>query len=461
MGSFLIIFTTFIYNRNFLIPRSIFIIDMLLLIIFLGGSRLLWRLWREHQQATYGDALDKTRVLILGAADTGAQLLKYIRQFSPNYLVMGFIDDNPKLKNSNIMGVKVLGAHNNIPKLTHLLGIKEILVAARNISSDKLGQLIEICKASGVKYKMITSVQDLSTREIHISKIKNIEISDLLGRDLVSLDLSSIKKLLCGKRVLVTGAGGSIGSELCHHILKYEPESLAMIDFCENYLYELETILRPETKNTKTHYLFCSITNEDKMRTIFEHHQPELVFHAAAHKHVPLMEENTDEAIYNNIYGTKVTADISSQFGVSKFVMVSTDKVVKPTSIMGMTKNLAEKYIHIMSGQSTTQFITVRFGNVLGSNGSIVPLFQKQIAQGGPVTITHPEMNRFFMLIPEAVQLILQAGAFGSGGRYFYARNGETCKDNRPCKSDDPTIRLYPKYRNRDQIHWHPSRRKD
>lgn len=428
IGSFLIIFITFIYNRSFLIPRSIIIVDMLLLVMLLGGSRMLWRLWRERQQTTDENDLDKTRVLILGAEDTGAKLLKYIRQFSPNYLVMGFIDDNPKLKNSNIMGIQVLGTYNDIPELTHLLEIKEVLVATRNVSSDKLGQLVEICKTSGVKYKMITSVLDLSTHEIHISKIKNIEINDLLGRDLVSIDLSSIKQMVHGKRVLVTGAGGSIGSELCSHILEYQPESLVMLDIGENYLYELKMTLTPEAKNTKTYYLFCSVTNKNKMEAIFDHHRPELVFHAAAHKHVPLMEENADEAIYNNIYGTKITADVSSQFGVDKFVMVSTDKVVKPTSIMGMTKKVAEKYIRHMAGQSITQFITVRFGNVLGSNGSIVPLFQKQIEKGGPVTITHPEMNRFFMLIPEAVQLILQAGAFGSGGDIFMLEMGKPVK---------------------------------
>ena len=427
IGSLLILFTTFIYDRSFLIPRSIIIIDMVLLIMLLGGSRMLWRLWREQEQRDTEDP-DKTRILILGAGDTGAQLLKYIRQFSSNYRVMGFIDDNPMLKNSSIMGVQVIGAHSDISHLTSLLRIKEILVAVRNISSDKLEQLIGVCKTAGVKHKMIASVLDISTHEIHISKIKNIEINDLLGRELVSLNLSSIKQLVCGKRVLVTGAGGSIGSELCSHILEYDPKALTMMDFGENYLHDLKMMLNPLAQKTKTHYRFCSVTNKAKVESIFGQHRPELVFHVAAHKHVPLMEENADEAIHNNIYGTKVIADMASKFGVSKFVMVSTDKVVNPTSVMGMTKKVAEKYIRHMAGQSKTQFITVRFGNVLGSNGSIVPLLQKQIEYGGPVTITHPDMNRYFMLISEAVQLILQAAAFGSGGDIFMLEMGKPVK---------------------------------
>ena len=427
-GSALIIFTTFIYNRSFLIPRSIIIVDMLLTIVLLGGSRMAWTLWRKRRQTTEIKDLDKSKVLIFGAGNTGAQLLKYIQQFSLNYQAMGFIDDNPKLLGFNIMGVEVLGPQSEIPKWSRLLGIEEVLVAANNVPSSKLKNLIETCKVSGVKYKMISTIFDAATREIHISKIKNIEINDLLGRELISLDLSSISKLVQGKRVLVTGAGGSIGSELCSHLLKYEPESLTMIDFGENYLYELKMTLTPEVKNTKIHFLFCSITNKEKMETIFEQHQPELVFHAAAHKHVPLMEENTDQAIHNNIYGTKIMADIANQFGVNKFVLISTDKVVNPTSVMGMTKKVAEQYIRHMAGKSSTQFITVRFGNVLGSNGSVIPLFQKQIEQGGPVTITHPDMDRFFMLIPEAVSLILQAGAFGSGGDIFMLEMGKPVK---------------------------------
>ncbi|SVD45735.1 uncharacterized protein METZ01_LOCUS398589, partial [marine metagenome] len=285
------------------------------------------------------------------AGETGAQLLKYIRQFSPNYLAVGFIDENPKLIDQSIMGVRILGTHNDIPHLTQLLSVKEILVASRSIPSEKLGGLLKICKTAGVNHKIITSAMDRSTQEIHISKIRNIDINDLLGRDFVSLDLSSIKVLIQGKKVLVTGAGGSIGSELCSYILGYEPESLVMIDYCENYLYELKMTLSQRIKNIKTYYLFCSVTNKKKMEAIFDLHRPELVFHAAAHKHVPLMEESADEAICNNIYGTKITADISSQFGVNKFIMVSTDKVVNPTSVMGMTKKIAEKYIYHMASQ--------------------------------------------------------------------------------------------------------------
>ena len=402
---------------------------MILLMTLLGGSRLSWRLWteRKRQNSEHGEQ-SKTHALILGAGDTGAQLLIYIRRFGLNYRIYGFIDDDPKKFQSSIMGFKILGNRSNIPDLAQKLGIKEVLIAARSITSESLSEIIKLCAQTNIKYKMISSVLDLSTKELHISKLKNIEINDLLGRDLISLDLTSIKKMIKGKRVLVTGAGGSIGSQLCSHILEHTPETLVMLDKGENYLYDLKMSLSDEERQTQTQYHFCSVTNEDKLKTIFSKYHPQLVFHAAAHKHVPLMEENIDAAIINNIRGTKLTADMADKFGAEKFVLVSTDKVVQPKSVMGMTKKVAEQYIQFMSRKSRTQFMIVRFGNVLGSNGSIVPLLQKQIEKGGPVTITDPEMERFFMLIPEAVQLILQAGALGSGGEIFMLEMGKPVK---------------------------------
>ncbi len=428
-GSFLAIFFLFLYDRNLELSRSVMIIDMILLMTLLGGSRLSWRLWteRKRQNSEHGEQ-SKTHALILGAGDTGAQLLIYIRRFGLNYRIYGFIDDDPKKFQSSIMGFKILGNRSNIPDLAQKLGIKEVLIAARSITSESLSEIIKLCAQTNIKYKMISSVLDLSTKELHISKLKNIEINDLLGRDLISLDLTSIKKMIKGKRVLVTGAGGSIGSQLCSHILEHTPETLVMLDKGENYLYDLKMSLSDEERQTQTQYHFCSVTNEDKLKTIFSKYHPQLVFHAAAHKHVPLMEENIDAAIINNIRGTKLTADMADKFGAEKFVLVSTDKVVQPKSVMGMTKKVAEQYIQFMSRKSRTQFMIVRFGNVLGSNGSIVPLLQKQIEKGGPVTITDPEMERFFMLIPEAVQLILQAGALGSGGEIFMLEMGKPVK---------------------------------
>jgi FlaA1/EpsC-like NDP-sugar epimerase len=429
LGSFLVVFFVFLYDRSLEISRSVMIIDMVLLITMLGGSKLSWRLWREQKRLHLAQGEpNKKYALILGAGDTGAQLLTYIRRFAPNYSIKGFIDDDPKKLKSSLMGIKVLGNRNDISELSKSHGVKEVLIAVRNISSETLNQIVTICDQSGIKYKMISSVLDLSTNEIHISKLKNIETNDLLGRELVSLDLTSIKKMIQGKRVLVTGAGGSIGSQLCAHILEHSPEALIMLDRGENYLYDLQMFLSDEVAETQTHYYFGSVTNTKKMESIFSKHRPHLIFHAAAHKHVPLMEENIDEAIINNIQGTQVAAEMAEKFGAEKFVLVSTDKVVQPTSIMGMTKKVAETLIQLMAQKNKTQFMIVRFGNVLGSNGSIVPLLQKQIERGGPVTITDPEMERFFMLIPEAVQLILQAGALGCGGDIFILEMGKPVK---------------------------------
>ena len=428
-GTLLILFTSFLYNRSLLIPRSVIIIDMTLLIMILGGSRLAWRMVRERflQPNTVHED-HRLPVLILGAGDTGAHLLRYIQRFAPQFKVYGFLDDDPKKLNDSLSGVRVLGDRRSIPDLVNGLEIKEILIATNTISTESLGNIIDICTRCGVKYKIAASITDLSTKEVHISKIKNIGIQDLLGRDQVSLDLASLKNLMQGKRVLVTGAGGSIGSELCRQILEYNPSSLVMLDRCENYLYELRDDLPPGHLDTRLSFIFSSITNREKLEATFSKHRPHLVFHAAAHKHVPLMEDNPDEAVINNIIGTRIVAETSEKYGVEKFILVSTDKVVRPSSVMGMTKRLAEKFIQHIGRNSKTRFMIVRFGNVLGSNGSVVPLFKKQISEGRAVTVTHPEMERYFMLIPEAAQLIMQAAAIGEGGNIFLLEMGEPVK---------------------------------
>ncbi len=427
-GTLLILFTSFLYNRSLLIPRSVIIIDMALLIMILGGSRLAWRMVRERflQPSTVNEG-HRLPVLILGAGDTGANLLRYIQRFAPQYKVCGFLDDDSKKLNNSLSGVKVLGDRQSIPDLAKGLEIKEILIATNTISTESLGDIIDICTRCGVKYKITASITDLSTKEVHISKIKSIGIQDLLGRDQVSLDLASLKKLMQGKRVLVTGAGGSIGSELCRQILEYNPSTLVMVDRCENYLYELGAGL-PGHLDTRLSFIFSSITNREKLEATFSKHQPQLVLHAAAHKHVPLMEDNPDEAVINNVIGTRIVAETSEKYAVEKFVLVSTDKVVRPSSVMGMTKRVAEKFIQHIGRNSKTRFMIVRFGNVLGSNGSVVPLFKKQISEGRVVTVTHPEMERYFMLIPEAAQLIMQAAAIGEGGNIFLLEMGEPVK---------------------------------
>ena len=428
-GTLLILFTSFLFNRSLLIPRSVIIIDMTLLIMILGGSRLAWRMYRERFLLPNTVNEDhRLPVLILGAGDTGAHLLRYIQRFAPQYKVCGFLDDDPKKLNNSLSGIRVLGDRQSIPDLASGLEIKEILIATNTISTESLGNIIDICIRCGVKYKIAASITDLSTKEVHISKIKNIGIQDLLGRDQVSLDLASLKNLMQGKRVLVTGAGGSIGSELCRQILEYNPSSLVMVDRCENYLYELGAGLPPNHLDTRLSFIFSSITNREKLEATFSKHQPHLVFHAAAHKHVPLMEDNPDEAVINNVIGTRIVAETSEKYGVEKFLLVSTDKVVRPSSVMGMTKRVAEKFIQHSGRNSKTRFMIVRFGNVLGSNGSVVPLFKQQISEGRAVTVTHPEMERYFMLIPEAAQLILQAAAISEGGNIFLLEMGKPVK---------------------------------
>ena len=427
-GTLMLLFSVFLYDRTLLVSRSIIVIDMMLLIMFIGGTRLGWRLWRERLKRPNTLNANRTQVLILGAGDIGAHLLRYLKRFSHHYHVRGFIDDDSRNARKTLMEVKVLGTRHDIPQLVQDLNVKEIIVAAEDLSSESLGEIIDICTRCGVKHRMVASVLDLATREIHISKIKNIEIQDLLSREQIALDLASIKKMVQGKRILITGAGGSIGSELCQQVLEYEPAALIMVDRGENYLYELKAALIPNTGKTLTHYLFCSVTNQEKIDTLFSRYRPHLVFHAAAHKHVPLMEQNPDEAVINNIHGTRLVAEASDKYAVEKFILVSTDKVVRPSSVMGMTKRVAEKYIQHIGRNSETQFMIVRFGNVLGSNGSVVPLFTKQISEGGPVTVTHPDMERFFMLIPEAAQLILQAATIGDRGNIFLLEMGQPVK---------------------------------
>lgn len=428
-GTFVMLFASFMFNRAAMVPRSVLFVDMFALMLMLGGMRLIWRLAKEREhQGPKSEADHRIPVLIMGAGYTGMHLFRHLRSFSNHYRVVGFVDNDPKKINSHILGIKVLGSQKDIPELKKEWSVQEVLIAINGIDGAGLSSIVETCQSCNVKCKTVSSIFDLSTQQPHISTIRNIEISDLLGREPVSLDLSLIKKMISGQRILVTGAGGSIGSELCRQLLEYEPESLIMIDRGENYLYDLSMELSGKSSGTQQHYYFGSVTHAPQMDCIFEKHRPHLVFHAAAHKHVPLMETNVEDAIFNNVLGTQLTADISEKYQVEKFILVSTDKVVKPTSVMGMTKKIAEKYIQYKGRDSQTRFLTVRFGNVLGSNGSVVPLFKKQIEKGGPVTVTHPDMERFFMLIPEAVQLILQAAPLGQGGEVFLLEMGKPVK---------------------------------
>jgi FlaA1/EpsC-like NDP-sugar epimerase len=417
-------------QREVQIPYTILIIDTVILIGLQVGSRVAWKGWRQYLRARrYSNKRSIRKVFIWGAGSNGALLLESLQKQYSNYFVVGLIDDDDLKLNNMLKGVKVLGNRHNIPHLIKEYEVEEILIAAGNMTTENLNDVFQICHKNSVKFKVVPSYVDMVTKEIQISKIRDIEISDLLGREPIQLDVGSIRNVIQDRVVMVTGAGGSIGTELCEKLLEFEPAALIMVDRGENYLHELNVTLDGYDTRVQTHFIYGSVTNKEKMEDIFRRHRPTVVFHAAANKHVPLMEVNVDEAIVNNVYGTKVVADLSDAYKVEQFVLVSTDKVVKPTSIMGMTKRIAEQYIRFLSENSNTRFLAVRFGNVLGSKGSIVPMFKQQISRGGPVTVTHPDMERFFMLIPEAVGLILQAVVMSSqGGNVFVLDMGNPVK---------------------------------
>ena len=411
------------------IPLTVLIIDFLLVGLMLSGTRLFWRIWFEKNQRklSKNNGLT-TKVLILGANETGNELIKHLNNNYPHYSISGFIDNDPKKANYSLSGVPVLGMTEELETIATKLDTEQVLITTSALPENTLNDTIKVCQKLGIHYKKVASIFDISSKQIQITRITDFQISDLLERAAVPLDLASMENMIHNKRVLVTGAGGSIGSELCRQIIKFNPSNLIMIDIGENYLHQLKTDLSNYNSQSENHYLLCSVINEKKMNKLFEEFKPQLVFHAAAHKHVPLMEENIDEAILNNIQGTKIAVNLAKQFSVNKFILVSTDKVVNPTSIMGMTKCVAEKYVQYSSNQSSTQFISVRFGNVLGTNGSVIPLFLKQIKEGGPITITDPHMERYFMLISEASQLILQAAVLGNGGEVFLLEMGKPVK---------------------------------
>jgi FlaA1/EpsC-like NDP-sugar epimerase len=344
------------------------------------------------------------------------------------YRVVGFIDDDPAKHRARIHGVDVLGTTQQIGEICNRHDIDEILIALPGATRKELRQVVERCQGAHVRFRMVPGPDELIRGDLSVSQLREVRINDLLGREEVALDLETIARYLQAKRVLITGAGGSIGSELCRQVLRFRPACLALVEKAENNLFEIENELRRRYPESDLRAYIADICDVARTRQIFEQDRPEVVFHAAAHKHVPLMEQNPGEAIKNNILGTKVVADAALACGCRKFVLISTDKAVNPSSIMGCTKRVAEMYIQQLSPDGPAQYVTVRFGNVLGSSGSVIPIFQRQIAAGGPVTVTHSDMVRYFMTIPEAAQLTLQAGAIGQGGEIFLLDMGEPVK---------------------------------
>ncbi len=404
--------------------RSVLVLDWVLCSALIGGMRLAFRAVRERSRN--GQHLGGRRTLIVGAGDAGEMLVREIERNSAlNYEVAGFVDDDPKKHGRRIHGVEVLGTIDQLPNLCVSREVQELLIAVPSATGAEMRRIIGACRAAKVEFKTIPSLGELMEGPFTLSKVRRVDITDLLRREPVRIDTEEVERFIRGKRVLVTGAGGSIGSELCRQAARFSPDALIMLDRAENGLFFVEMELRDKVPGMDLHPVIGDVTDQSRMGVIFEEHRPQVVFHAAAHKHVPLMEANKTEAVKNNVLGIMVVAKAAERAGAEHFVMVSTDKAVRPTSVMGATKRLAEMYVQALNARSETRFMTVRFGNVLASEGSVLQVFQRQIETGGPVTVTHPDMMRYFMTIPEASQLVLQAATQGKGGEIFVLDMGE------------------------------------
>jgi FlaA1/EpsC-like NDP-sugar epimerase len=411
----------------FEISQGVFVADMFGTILLPAGLRIITRLYHEEFRSIEGARLK--RFLIVGAGNAGEALLREIHRMAvTQYDVIGFIDDDPLKQGISIHGIPVLGAVEQLPRICKERNIEEIAIAIPSATHQQLRRVIQVCEGAKIRFRTVPGITDIASGKFRVSQIRDVDINDLLGRAVVQLDLDLIEAFAKDKVILVTGAGGSIGSEMCRQICHFVPKVLLLIEQAENPLFYVERELRMRFPAVVMEAIVCNITDDVRVRGIFERYRPRVVIHAAAHKHVPLMELNPGESIRNNVVGTQIVADAADRYGATNFVMISTDKAVNPTSMMGSSKRIAEMYIQDLSRTSKTQFVTVRFGNVLGSDGSVVPIFKKQIAEGGPVTVTHPEMKRYFMTIPEASQLVLQAATMGKGGEIFVLDMGEPVK---------------------------------
>jgi FlaA1/EpsC-like NDP-sugar epimerase len=415
------------YLRHFApYPRSIFILDLFMLFAMMSSSRLLWRIYRETVIMPRKNCHGSRRALIVGAGEAGSLLVKELRrQDVSTFAVIGFVDDDEEKAGMRLHGLPVLGRISQLGQLVENNDIEDVIIAIPSAGSSLLRDIVKACEHCKVSFKTLPAITDIVAGKISVSQIKDVEITDLLGRDPVSLDETAISRYLAGKRILVTGAAGSIGSEICRQVARFAPAKLVLLDSAETPLYQIEKELSNRYPDLRIVPVLADIRNGARLDFIFETFNPEVVFHAAAFKHVPMMEYNPVEAITNNIAGTRTLAERADRFGVANFVMISTDKAVNPTNVMGASKRAAEIFVQALSKESKTCFTTVRFGNVLGSNGSVIPLFMEQIRAGGPVTVTHPDVIRYFMTIPEASQLVLQAGCLGNGGEIFVLDMGE------------------------------------
>lgn len=410
------------------VPLSYHFMYGFILIALIFADRFSYRFFRS-QKHKIQNRKNTINVMVIGAGDAGNSIIKEIATSNFSTMTVGCIIDDDKSKWGNyIQGVKVEGGRDKIIECVDTHSIDEIFIAIPSASRKTIKEILEICKETECKLRSLPGIYQLVNGEVSVSKLRDVEVEDLLGREPIQVDTDSILGYVQDKVVLVTGGGGSIGSELCRQIAGHKPKKLIILDIYENSAYEIQQELLYKYPELDLLVLIASVRNTNRMNMIFETYRPDIVYHAAAHKHVPLMETSPNEAIKNNVFGTWKTAQAAAYYGTKKFVMISTDKAVNPTNIMGASKRICEMIIQCFNRHYDTEFVAVRFGNVLGSNGSVIPLFKKQIAQGGPVTVTHPDIIRYFMTIPEAVSLVLQAGAYAKGGEIFVLDMGEPVK---------------------------------
>lgn len=402
-------------------------ITLMMHILLIGGSRFCWRVYRDRYLKP---TANMKRTLIVGAGSAGTMAARQLlKNPNENLLPVGYVDDDLKKQHLDFFGLPVLGKTKDIQEVVESKNIELIVIAIPSLSKKDLNKIFNECTKTKAKVQIMPKIEDIMTGRISVSSFRDVQVEDLLGREPVQLDMESISEKLEGKTILVTGAGGSIGSEICRQVSKFNPKKILLLGHGENSIYQINMELQNKYKDEfEIIPIIADIQDKNRIFEVIEEHRPQVVYHAAAHKHVPLMEHNPKEAVKNNIFGTKNVAEAAGTFGVNTFVVVSTDKAVNPTNVMGATKRCAELVIQEMDKQYNTKYVAVRFGNVLGSRGSVIPLFKKQIQAGGPVTVTHPEMTRYFMTIPEASRLVIQAGALAKGGEIFVLDMGEPVK---------------------------------
>lgn len=426
VGTLALVLTLVLFNRLEGVPRTSLLFYPFLLGFLLGIPRIFYRLWHEHSLKFLLTTQTNQRILVLGAGTSGDMLVRdVVRNPNCGYIPIGFLDDNQGLHDGKVQGLPVLGGIERVVEIAEAERVDLIVIAMPSATDEQMRRVVELCEQCDTPFRTLPKLDDVVNDQIKFNTLRDVAIEDLLGREKVRLDWYLIQSGLQGKVVMVSGGGGSIGSELCQQIARLDPAVLIIFERCEFNLYQIELHLRQMFPTLKLHTYLGDITDQVAVNHVFRRHRPEVVFHAAAYKHVPLLQFQTREAVRNNVLGTRTLAKAAIANNCQVFVMISTDKAVNPSSIMGMTKRMAEMLCQVMNKHATTHFIVVRFGNVLGSAGSVVPLFKTQIAQGGPVTVTHAEMSRYFMTIPEACQLILQSSVMGKGGEIFVLDMGK------------------------------------